>query len=131
MHASGTLQPGYVDGKIDGCGGEAEVLGPTFRNYAGDVPYPDYLAFEVTVFSQRMEQKLDATSLLEADWDVIEARAKAICPTTATASDLQSVWRRLAEAQYGENLTAAAAEAKVRADLAAAPAGTPCSPPQP
>jgi hypothetical protein len=131
MHASGTLQPGYVDGKIDGCGGEAEVLGPTFRNYAGDVPYPDYLAFEVKVFSQRMEQKLDATSLLEADWDVIEARAKAICPTTATASDLQSVWRRLTEAQYGENLTAAAAEAKVRADLTAAPAGTPCSPPQP
>jgi hypothetical protein len=133
MHASGTLQPGFVDGKLDGCGGEAEVLGPTFRNYAGDVPYPDYLAFEVKVFSQRMEQKLDATSLLQADWDVIEARAKAICPATATAADLQSVWRRLAEAQYGvtPNLTLAQAEAQVRADLTAAPAGTPCSPPAP
>jgi Right handed beta helix region len=133
MHASGTLQPGFVDGKIDGCGGEAEVLGPTFRNYAGDVPYPDYLAFEVQVFSQRMEQKLDATALLEADWDTIEARAKAICPAGATASDLEAVWRRLTAAQYGgaTHLPPADADAKVRADLTAAPAGTPCSPPAP
>ncbi len=133
MHASGTLQPGFVDGKIDGCGGEAEVLGPTFRNYAGDVPYPDYLAFEVQVFSQRMEQKLDATALLEADWNTIEARAKAICPAGATASDLQSVWLRLTEAQYGgaAPLTPPDADAKVRMDLTAAPAGTPCSPPSP
>jgi hypothetical protein len=128
MHASGTLQPDYVDGKIDNCGGEAEVLGPTFRNYAGDVPYPEYLAFEVKVFSQRMELKQDATSLLEADWDMIAARAKAICPGGG-ASDLQSVWLRLTEAQYAKGLVAADADAKVRADLAASAPGTPCGPP--
>jgi hypothetical protein len=37
----------------------------------------------------------------------------------------------LTVAQFMEGLTAADAEKKVRADLTAAPAGTPCAPPAP
>jgi hypothetical protein len=129
-HASGALDPGYVDAKADGCPGEAEVLGPTYRNYAGNDPYPEYLAFEVQVYSQRLEQQLDAEALLRAEWDTLQVRAKAMCPA-GTAGDLQTVWRRIAAAQYGEKLAAPEADTKVRADLTAAPAGTPCSPPAP
>jgi hypothetical protein len=133
MHASGTLQPGYLDAKIDGCPGQAEVLGDVYRMYAGDHPFPDYFAFEVQLYSMRFEQKQDALAALQADWDAITARAKAICPAGAAAADLQSVWLRLTDAQYGASppLTAAQADAKVRADLTAAPPGTPCSPPAP
>jgi hypothetical protein len=53
-----------------------------------------------------------------------------ICPM-GTVSDLQTVWRRIAAAQFGDNLAPVEADAKVRADLTAAPAGTPCSPPAP
>ena len=130
-HASGDLDPGYVDAKADGCPGEAEVLGPTYRNYAGNDPYPDYLAFEVQVYSQRLEQQLDAEALLRAEWDALQTRAKAMCPVTATTSDVQTVWRRIAAAQYGDRLAPVDADAKVRADLTAAPMGTPCSPPAP
>jgi hypothetical protein len=128
VHASGTLQPGYADAKIDSCPGSPEVLGDVYRQYAGDVLFPDYLAFEVLVFSQRMEQKLDALALLKAEWDLLAGRAKLICPA-GSAADLQTVWRRLAEAQLGDKLPPAEADAKVRADLAAAPPGTPCGPP--
>ena len=130
MHASGTLQPGFLDAKLDNCPGEAEALGPFYRAYAGDFPFPEYLAFEVEVFSQRVQMKQDAFALLQADWDAIAARAKAICPM-GTPADLQSVWRRLTGAEYGGNLSAMAADAKVRADLTSAPPGTPCSPPAP
>jgi hypothetical protein len=129
-HASGDIQAGYVDAKADGCPGEPEVLGEIYRSYAGADPYPDYLAFEVQVYSQRLEQQLDADALLRAEWDALQARAKAMCPA-GTASDLQTVWRRIAAAQYRDKLAAAAADAKVRADLTAAPMGTPCSPPAP
>jgi hypothetical protein len=131
-HASGDIAGGYVDAKVDGCPGEPEVLGEIYRSYAGADPYPDYLAFEVQVYSQRFEQKLDAETLLRAEWDALQTRAKAMCPATATASDLQTVWRRIAAAQYGaDGMKRApdAADAKVRVDLAMAPAGTPCSPP--
>jgi hypothetical protein len=127
VHASGTLQPGYTDAKIDDCPGEPEVLGPVYREYAGDATFPDYLAFEVLVFSQRMEQQLDAMAMLRTEWDLLAARAKAICPA-GTPADLQAVWRRIAEAQFRAKLAPAEADAKVRADLAAAPAGTPCGP---
>jgi len=130
-HASGTLQGNFVDAKIDNCPGEAEALGPVYRMYAGAFNFPEYLAFEVETYSMRLEQKMDAAAMLTAEWDAIEARAKAICPTNAMPSDLQSVWRRLTEAQFGGPMTlsAADADAKVRADLTAAPAGTPCAPP--
>jgi hypothetical protein len=127
--ATGTLQPGFVDAKIDNCEGEAEALGDVFRVYAGDVVYPDYLAFEVELYSQRLEQKMDAAGLLRTEWDGLETRAKAMCPAMATAADVQSVWRLIAAAQYGLMLAPADADASVRADLTAAPAGTPCSPP--
>jgi len=130
MHASGRLQPGYLDGKIDNCRGQAEALGTLYRMYAGDFPMPTYLAFEVQVYSQRMEQRLDAESLLLAEWDTFTARAKRICPSGSPA-DLQSVWRRLTEAQYAGNLSPTDADAQVRMDLTAAPPGTPCSPPAP
>jgi hypothetical protein len=128
LHASGDLQPGFVDAKIDNCGGQAEVLGDVYRTYAGDTPFPEYLAFEVKVYSQRLEQKQDAAALLAAEWDAIAARAKAICPA-GTPADLQSVWLRLTAAQFGGSLAPAAADARVRADLMAAPAGTPCAGP--
>jgi hypothetical protein len=127
VHASGDLQPGYADAKIDDCPGEPEVLGAVYREYAGDANFPDYLADEVLVFSQRMEQQLDAMAMLRAEWDMLAARAKTICPS-GTAADLQTVWRRIAEAQLGAKLEPAEADAKVRADLAASPAGTPCGP---
>jgi hypothetical protein len=127
-HASGTLQPGFLDGKIDACPGEPEALGPTYRNYAGNVRFPDFLAFEVKLYSQRIEQKMDPDALLEAEWDAIQARAKALCPT-GTAADLQPVWRALTEAQYRDGLSAADADARVRAALAAQAPGTPCGPP--
>jgi hypothetical protein len=127
--ATGTLQPGFVDAKIDNCEGEAEALGDVFRVYAGDVVYPDYLAFEVQLYSERLEQKMDAAGLLRMEWDGLETRAKAMCPAMATAADVQSVWRRIAAAQYGMMLAPADADAQVRADLTAAPMGTPCSPP--
>jgi hypothetical protein len=130
VHASGRLQPGFLDGKIDNCKGPAEVLGALYRMYAGDFPTPPYLAFEVQVFSQRMEQRLDAESLLRAEWDTFTTRAQQICPGGSPA-DLQSVWRRLTEAQFAGNLSPAAADAQVRMDLTAAPPGTPCSPPAP
>jgi hypothetical protein len=126
-HATGTLQPGFLDGKLDDCPGEAEVLGPTFRNYAGDVHFPEYLAFEVKTYSEHIEQKLDPDALLKADWDAIEARAKAICPM-GTTTDLQWVWRALTTAQYRHGLPPADADAKVRADLAAAPLSPSCGP---
>ncbi len=129
-HASGDLEAGYVDAKADGCPGEPEVLGEVYRSYAGADSYPDYLAFEVQVYSQRLEQQLDADALLRAEWDALQTRAKAMCPA-GTASDLQTVWRRIATAQYRDKLAPAAADAKVRADLTAAPMGTPCSPPAP
>jgi len=133
MHASGTLDPGFLDAKIDGCPGTAEALGDVYRMYAGDHPFPDYFAFEVQLFSQRFEQKQDALAQLQADWDAITARAKTICPAGAMTADVQSVWLRLTDAQYGVTppLTPAQADAKVRTDLTAAPAGTPCSPPAP
>jgi hypothetical protein len=130
-HASKDLDPGYTDAKVDGCPGEPEVLGELYRTYAGADSYPDYLAFEVQVYSQRLEQQLDADALLRAEWDMLQARAKAMCPAMAPASDVQTVWRRIAAAQYGDKLAPAAADAKVRADLTAAAAGTPCSPPAP
>jgi hypothetical protein len=132
MHASGTLQPGYLDAKIDNCAGPAEALGDVYRAYAGDTPMPDYLAFEVKLYSTRMELGQDAAALLAAEWDAVAARAKAICPA-GTPSDQQSVWRRLIEAQYGgvAMMTLAQAEVSVRADLTSAPPGTPCSPPAP
>jgi len=130
MHASGRLQPGSLDGKIDNCRGQAEALGTLYRMYAGDFPMPTYLAFEVQVYSQRMEQRLDAESLLRTEWDTFTTRAKRICPAGSPA-DLQSVWRRLTEAQYAGNLSPADADAQVRIDLTAAPPGTPCSPPAP
>jgi Right handed beta helix region len=127
-HATGVLQPGFLDGKLDGCPGEAEALGPTYRNYAGDTRFPEYLAIEVKTYSEHIEQKLDPDALLKAEWDAIEARAKAICPM-GTAADLQSVWRALTVAQFRDGFAAADADAKVRAALAASPAGTPCGPP--
>jgi hypothetical protein len=130
-HASGELSPGYVDAKLDGCPGEPEVLGELYRSYAGADPYPDYLAFEVQVYSQRLEQQLDAEALLRVEWDALQMRAKAMCPATAMAADVQTVWRRIAAAQYKDKLAPADADAKVRLDLAMAPAGTPCSPPAP
>ena len=131
--ATGTIDPGFVDAPVDNCEGEAEVLGDIYRGYAGDVLYPDYFAFEVELYSQRMEAQLDAAGLLKAEWDGLAARAKAICPATATATDLQSVWRRIADAQYGMMLAPALADLDVRQQLdpATAPAGTPCSPPAP
>jgi hypothetical protein len=132
MEASGTLQPGYLDAKIDDCPGQAEVLGDVYRVYAGDHTFPDYFAFEVQLYSQRLEQGMDALGLLQADWDAITTRAKAICPL-GTPSDIQDLWLRLTEAQYGggTTLSAADADAQVRAALSAAPPGTPCSPPAP
>jgi hypothetical protein len=132
MHATGTLQPGYLDAKIDDCPGKAEALGDLYRVYAGDdYTFPDYLSFEVQLYSQRLEQGQDAHGILQGAWDQIEARAKMICPANAAVADLQSVWRRLTEAQFGQSLAAVEAEMKVRADLTAAAPGTPCSPPQP
>ena len=133
MQASGTLDPGYLDAKIDNCPGMAEVLGDTYRMYAGDHPFPDYLAFEVQLYSLRLEQNQDAQAQLQADWDAITERAKTLCPAGATTADVQSVWLRLTDAQFNVTppLTPAQADAKVRADLTAAPAGTPCSPPAP
>jgi hypothetical protein len=128
MHASGELQPGFVDAKVDNCAGQAEVLGDVYRTYAGDTPFPEYLAFEVKVYSQRLEQKQDAAALLAAEWDAIAARAKALCPA-GTPADLQSVWLRLTAAQFGGSLAPADADARVRADLMAAAAGTPCAGP--
>ncbi len=129
-HASGTLQPAFADEKIDGCLGEPDVLGPIYRDYAGAGPMPDYFAFEVALYSQRLEQGLDAGALLRADWDRVAARAQVICPAGDTAS-LESIWRALADAQYGDGLTPDAADARVRAELAASPPGTPCGPPAP
>ena len=129
-HASGTLQPAFTDEKIDGCLGNPDVLGSIYHDYAGSVPVPDYFAFEVAVYSQHLEQGLDATALLRTEWDGVAARARAICPG-GDAAGLQSVWRLLADAQYGAGLTPDAADAHVRADLAAAPPGTPCGPPAP
>jgi hypothetical protein len=127
--ATGSLQSGYVDAKLAGCEGEAEVLGPVYRTYAGSTQnFPDYLAFEVQVYSQRLEQQLDADALLHTEWDAVQARAKALCPATATAADVQSVWRAVMAAEFGDKLAPADADAKVRADLAASPAGTPCGP---
>jgi hypothetical protein len=123
--ATGSLQPGFVDAKLAGCQGEAEVLGDLYRMYAGMDTYPDYLAFEVQDFSLHLQQKLDATALLRAEWDAITARAKVICPL-GTATDLQTVWRRLVAAQFGDKLSPPDADARVHADLAAAPPGTPC-----
>jgi hypothetical protein len=131
MQATGALQAGYVDAKIDNCEGEAEVLGDLYRMYAGDELFPEYLAFEVAAYSARVESQMDAAGLLRAEWDGLEARARAMCPATATAADLQSVWRRIAAAQYGMMLSPDAADASVRADLTSAPMGTPCSPPAP
>ncbi len=129
-HASGTLQPAFTDEKIDGCLGEPDVLGPVYRDYAGTGPMPDYFAFEVALYSQRLEQALDATGLLRADWDRVAARARSICPGGDTAG-LQAVWRALADAQYGDGSTPDTADARVRAALAASPPGTPCGPPAP
>ena len=129
-HASGTLQPAFTDEKIDGCLGEPDVLGPIYHDYAGTGPMPDYFAFEVALFSQRLEQGLDAAALLRSDWDRVKARAQAICPGGDTPG-LQAAWRALADAQYGDGLTPDAADARVRAALATAPPGTPCGPPAP
>jgi hypothetical protein len=125
-HASGVLQVGATDAKIDGCHGEAEVLGALYRTYAGDNRFPDYQAFEVQLYSQRMEQNLDALGILRGAWDQIAARAKTICPA-GTAADLQTVWRRLADAQFGAGLSAVDAEARVRADLTTMPVSATCS----
>jgi hypothetical protein len=130
MHATGTLQGSYEDAKADNCPGEAEVLGPIYRVYAGDYRFPDYFAPEVATFSQRMEAKQDAVGLLQMEWDAIAARAKAICPM-GTPADLQSIWRRLTDAQFGGGLSETAADAAVRMDLTNAAPGTPCSPPAP
>jgi hypothetical protein len=127
-HAGGTLQVGYADQLVDGCLGEPDMLGPIYRAFAGNNPFPDYLAFEVQTFSERFEQGLDAAAMLRAEWEQLAARAKAIC-ATGDATGLQAVWRRLADAQYGAGLSPADADARVRADLAGAPAGTPCAQP--
>jgi hypothetical protein len=129
-HASGEVEAGYADATVDGCRGQPEVLGELYRTFAGADPFPDYLAFEVQIYSQRLETQMDAEGILRGHWDMIQARARAICPM-GSATDLQTVWRRIVAAQYGDRLAAAAADAKVRADLAAAPPGTPCSPPAP
>jgi hypothetical protein len=129
-HASGTLQPAFTDEKIDGCLGEADVLGSIYRVYAGAGPMPDYLAFEVPLYSQRLEEGRDPGALLRNDWDNLAARARVICPGGDAAS-LQSVWRALADAQYARGLPPDAADARVRADLAASPPGTFCGPPAP
>jgi hypothetical protein len=131
MHATGMLQANCEDGKLDNCPGEAEALGPIYRTYAGNFPFPEYLAFEVPLYSMRMEQKQDATAALQADWDAIQARAKAICPAGAMPADVQSVWRRLTEAQFFGGLTPMQADLAVRMDLTNAAPGTPCSPPAP
>jgi hypothetical protein len=129
-HASGALQPAFTDEKIDGCLGEADVLGPIYHDYAGTGPMPDYFAFEVALFSQRLEQGLEATALLRGEWEGVRARAQAICPAGDSAG-VQAAWRALADAQYGDGLTPDAADARVRAELAASPPGTPCGPPAP
>src|SRR4030095_5386647 len=116
-------QPRDSDAKTDACPGEPEVLGEVYRQYAGNDRFPEYLAFEVQVYSQRMEQQLDATALLKQEWGAVSARAKMMCPL-GTVSDLQTVWRRIAAAQFGDKLAPADADAKVRADLTAAPPGT-------
>jgi hypothetical protein len=128
-HAGGTLQAGFTDEKIDGCLGEPDVLGPIYRAYAGvGAIFPEYLSFEVQVFSLRFERGLDAAGMLRAEWDELATRARALCPLGDGASQ-QGVWRRLADAQYGAGLSPAAADARVRADLAAAPAGAPSAQP--
>jgi hypothetical protein len=115
-HAAGTLQTGFTDQMIDGCLGEPDVLGPIFRAYAGDVSFPDYLAFQVAAFSRHFEDRLDATALLRADWDQLAARARAICPQ-GEDDWLRDIWRRLAAAQFGEGLSASEADARVKEDF--------------
>ncbi|HVZ75372.1 MAG TPA: right-handed parallel beta-helix repeat-containing protein [Polyangia bacterium] len=128
-HASGTIQPGYVDAKLDGCPGDPEPLGAVYRSYAGDGQlFPEYLAFEVKTYSERVEQKLDAAGLLKMEWDAIAARAKTLCPM-GTATDLQLVWRTIVAAQLGDGLAPADADAKAHAALMAAPSPAPsCAP---
>jgi hypothetical protein len=127
-HAAGTLQAGFADQMIDSCLGDPDVLGPIYRAFAGDAPFPDYLAFEVQIFSLRLERGLDAATMLRDEWGDLATRARAICPL-GDVTGQQAVWRRLADAQYGAGLSPADADARVRADLAAAPAGTPCAQP--
>jgi hypothetical protein len=129
-HAGGTLQAGFADQKIDSCLGDPDLLGPSYRAFAGNAPFPEYLAFEVQVFSMRLEQGLDAAAMLHDEWNDLAARATTICPL-GDMTGQQAVWRRLADAQYGAGLSPAEADARVRADLAAAPAGTPCAQPGP
>ncbi len=117
-HASGTLQPDFADQTIDGCLGEPDVLGPIYRDYAGTNPMPYYLsALEVPLFSQRLEQGLDASALLRAEWDGLAAHARAICPAGDTSA-LQWVWRELSDARYANGMAPDAADAHVRALLA-------------
>jgi hypothetical protein len=116
-HAGGKLQSGYTDVKVDDCLGEPDVLGAIYRDYAGSRPFPDYLAFEVKTFSDHLEQGLDAQAMLRSDWDAVAARAKALCPG-GDAPTLQSVWVRLAKAQYADGLSPDDADARVRSDLA-------------
>jgi hypothetical protein len=126
-HAGGTLQAGFTDEMIDGCLGEPDVLGPIYRAYAGPgVAFPDYLASDVQVFSQRLASGLDAATMLRGEWDDLAARARTLCPL-GDATGLQAVWRQLADAQYGAGLSPSAADARVRADLAAAAPGTSCA----
>jgi hypothetical protein len=127
-HATGTLQPGFSDGKLDGCPGEPEALGAIYRSYAGDGQlFPDYLAFEVKTYSERVEQGMDAAALLRAEWDAIAARAKALC-AAGTPAALQTVWRLVVAAQFGDGLAPADADAKARAELAATPPPAACGP---
>jgi len=123
-HAGGALQAGFADQKIDGCLGEPDVLGPIFRTYAGDVPFPEYLAFQVPMFSQHFEDHLDAESLLRAEWDELWARARAICPQSEDDT-LRAMWQQLAAAQYGDGLTASEADTLVRAEFQGLPACAP------
>jgi hypothetical protein len=125
-HAGGLLQPGYADGSIDGCLGPPEVLGDLYRAYAGSGTFPVYLAFEVAVFSGRLEQGTDADALLRAEWDAVYARAAALCPGGAMP-DVQATFRRLIELQYGMALPPAEADRRLQAELAATP-GSACNP---
>jgi parallel beta-helix repeat protein len=130
-HASGTLQPGFADQTIDGCLGEPDVLGPIYRDYAGANPMPYYLTtLEVPLFSQRLEQGLNAGALLRAEWDGLAARARTICPAGDTAG-LQWIWRALSDAQYENGMAPDAADAHVRALLAVLTPGIACGPTPP
>ncbi len=123
-HASGMLQGGYADRKVDDCLGEPDVLGAIYRDYAGSRPFPDYLAFEVKTFSDRLEQGIDAQAMLRSDWDALAARAKSLCPG-GDASTLQTVWAKLVKVQYGDGLSPDDADDRVRSDLVGD--GTPCA----